>query len=65
MDAEKIEFALEEIEGADESQLIRELMKKRHYDPDLSDDKARQKMIRYLLGRGFSYEEIRKNIYAT
>ncbi len=65
LDAEKIEFALEEIEGADESQLIRELMKKRHYDPDLADEKARQKMIRYLLGRGFSYEEIRKNIYAT
>lgn len=62
LDAEKIELALANMEGADESQLIRELMQKRRYDPAEADEKARQKMMRYLLGRGFSYEEIRKNM---
>lgn len=62
LDAEKIELALANMEGADESQLIRELMQKRRYDPAEADEKARRKMMRYLLGRGFSYEEIRKNM---
>ena len=62
LDTEKIEFALENMEGADESCLIRELMQKRHYNATEADEKARQKMMRYLLGRGFSYEEIRKNM---
>ncbi len=62
LDAEKIELALENMKTADESYLIRELMQKRRYVPAEADEKARQKMIRYLLGRGFSYEEIRKNM---
>lgn len=62
LDAERIEFALENMDAVDESELIRELMQKRHYDPAEADEKARQKMMRYLLGRGFSFEEIRKNM---
>jgi regulatory protein len=60
--AEKIDLALENMEGTDESALIRELMRKRKYDPSEADEKVKQKMIRYLLGRGFSYDEIRKNM---
>ncbi len=62
LEGDKVDLALENMEGADESALIRELMRKRRYDPAEADEKARQKMMRYLLGRGFSYEEIRKNM---
>ena len=60
--SERIDLALENMEGTDESTLIQELMRKRKYDPSEADEKAKQKMIRYLLGRGFSYDEIRKNM---
>ncbi len=62
LEVEKIELALENMDAVDESVLIRELMQKRHYDPAEADEKARQKMMRYLLGRGFSFEEIHKNM---
>ncbi|MCR4696843.1 MAG: recombination regulator RecX [Lachnospiraceae bacterium] len=42
----------------DESELIKELLRKRHYDFENSDYEAKQKEIRYLSSKGFSYDSI-------
>ena len=42
----------------DESELIKELLRKRHYDFEKSDYEAKQKEIRYLSSKGFSYDSI-------
>lgn len=41
---------------------IRQLMVKKHFDPDSADFKERQKMTAFLLRRGFSMSDIRKVI---
>ena len=42
----------------DESELIKELLRKRHYDFDNADYEDKQKQIRYLSSKGFSYDSI-------
>ena len=42
----------------DESELIKELLRKRHYDFENSDYETKQKEIRYLSSKGFSYDSI-------
>lgn len=42
----------------DESELIKELLRKRHNDFENSDYEAKQKEIRYLSSKGFSYDSI-------
>lgn len=42
----------------DESELIKELLSKRHYDFDNADYEDKQKQIRYLSSKGFSYDSI-------
>ena len=44
----------------DQQQLIRKLIQKRGTDPRAASREELQKLFRYLLGKGFSYEEIRK-----
>ena len=41
-----------------EEELIKELLKKRHFDPNNSDYEAKQKEIRYLSSKGFSFDSI-------
>ena len=57
--AERIYAELSE-EGSlsDEKELIVKLLEKRHYDFDNADYEEKQKQIRYLLGKGFSYDSI-------
>ncbi|MBR6383362.1 MAG: regulatory protein RecX [Lachnospiraceae bacterium] len=57
--AEKIYAELSE-EGSlsDEKELIIKLLEKRHYDFENADFDEKQKQIRYLLGKGFSYDSI-------
>lgn len=57
--AEKIYAELSE-EGSlsDEKELIIKLLEKRHYDFENADFEEKQKQIRYLLGKGFSYDSI-------
>jgi regulatory protein len=46
----------------DESELIKELLRKRHYDFENSDYEAKQKEIRYLSSKGFSYDSIHSTL---
>ena len=57
--AERIYAELSE-EGSlsDERELIIKLLEKRHYDFENADFEEKQKQIRYLLGKGFSYDSI-------
>ena len=57
--AERIYAELSE-EGSlsDEKELIIKLLEKRHYDFENADFDEKQKQIRYLLGKGFSYDSI-------
>ena len=57
-----IEDALEKAEHTNEKDQIRRLLEKRHYDPSGATPKERQKMIRFLLGRGYRYDQISKEI---
>jgi regulatory protein len=61
LDAELIDRVVEECYQEDDSlQTISSLMQKRHFDPDSADDASRQKMMGYLVRKGFRYEEIRQ-----
>ncbi len=41
---------------------IRQLLEKKHYNPETSDYKEKQKIIAFLMRRGFSMSDIRKAI---
>ena len=57
--AERIYAELSE-EGSlsDEKELIIKLLEKRHYDFENADFDEKQKQIRYLMGKGFSFDSI-------
>ena len=57
--AERIYAELSE-EGSlsDEKELIVKMLEKRHYDFENAEFEEKQKQIRYLLGKGFSYDSI-------
>ncbi len=42
-----------------EEELIRDIIRKKHYNPNVSDAKQRQKLYQHLLYKGFSMEQIR------
>ena len=56
---ENISSAMEQVEFPRESDQIRVWMQKRRFDPETADWKEKQKMIRFLTGKGFSMEAIR------
>ena len=43
---------------SDEKELIIKLLEKRHYDFENADFDEKQKQIRYLMGKGFSFDSI-------
>lgn len=47
---------------AEESELstIKEIMRKKRWNPSEMEEKEKQKMLAYLMRKGFSYEEIRR-----
>ena len=57
-----IQEALDEEYIASEEGMIMEAVKKRRFDPATSDIRERQRIYRFLLGRGFSYEDIQHAI---
>ena len=59
VDKELSSRILEEIYDSDEKGMILELMRKRRYTKDEADDKARSSMFRYLISRGFQYDDFR------
>ena len=60
--ADLIEKAFEEAGEPDEETQIRLLMEKRGFDPEAADRSERDKMVRYLLGKGYAYEQIRRGL---
>ena len=52
---------VQERDGApDETEMIRELLQKKHYDPENSDYKEKSKIQAFLYRKGFSPESIRR-----
>lgn len=49
----------------DESAMIRELLRKRGYDPENADNKEKQRMGAFLMRRGFSGENVRRAIFSN
>ena len=43
----------------DSRQAIEALMRKRNYNPETADAKEKQKMMGYLMRKGFSYQDVR------
>lgn len=68
IDQDTLERAWQEWEdqgGAqDEQAMIRELLKKRGYDPETADRKEIQRQGAFLMRRGFSGESVRKALFA-
>lgn len=44
----------------DEDAMIRQLLEKRHYDPETSDYKEQQRMYGFLMRKGFSSDKVHK-----
>ena len=55
-----IESSMEEEYTNSQSELIRKLLQKRHYNPDEATYEERAKMYRFLMGRGFTSSDISK-----
>lgn len=48
----------------DEQRMIRELLEKKHYDPDTADAGEKRRICAFLLRRGFSAEQVMKALHA-
>lgn len=60
VDDELIRQALEDECGDSELELIERLLEKKHYDPDMADQKEKQKVYQFLARKGFSGSDIRR-----
>lgn len=58
IDKNVIEQALDEAFDSDEQIKIRQLLEKKHYDPEECDRKEKQKTYQYLMRRGFKGSDI-------
>ena len=58
IDRDVIALVLEEEYETSEADMIRDMLRKKHYDPESADAKERSKMYRFLAGRGFSSGDI-------
>ena len=66
LDSELIKEALDECyAGEDSLQAIKALLRKKGYHPGNADLKENQKIIGYLVRKGFQYEDIRKVVNLT
>ncbi|MBQ5430443.1 MAG: regulatory protein RecX [Lachnospiraceae bacterium] len=55
VDRDLIDQAIEEEFTVDEVEQIRHLLEKKHFNPQDPDPKARGRIFRFLMGRGYSY----------
>lgn len=63
IEKEVIERAFEECYEYDDSRgAIMAILQKKHYDPENADRKETQKILGYLMRKGFGYEDIRQVI---
>ncbi len=62
VDKELIAMALEQEYTTDEIDLIRSYINKRNYLSNTATPKERDKMCRFLIGKGFNYDDIKKVI---
>jgi len=60
--AQIVEEALAQCEAVDEQEQIRALLKKRGFCVREASPQERQKMIRFLMGKGYRYSQISKEI---
>lgn len=58
IDKNIIEQALDEVFTSDEQLKIRQLLEKKHYDPEECERKEKQKIYQYLMRRGFKSSDI-------
>ena len=58
VDDEVIRRAIEQEYTASEEEMIRDILLKKHFDISSGDVKKRRQMYRFLIGRGFAYEDI-------
>lgn len=58
VDRDTIAQVLEEEYTTQELDMIRDLLQKKHFDPEQADAKERNRMYRFLLTRGFSSSDI-------
>ncbi len=58
IDKELVDEVMEEGYETDERALIKELLAKKHYDPDTADRKEKARMYRFLATRGFTPGDI-------
>lgn len=52
----------DEGELGDERKMIRSLLEKKHYSPDMADAKEKNKIMNYLFNKGFSIDNIRREM---
>ena len=63
---EVIEEAMEECCDGDAAQeAIRELLRKRRYDPDTASPEETRKTLAYLMRKGFRYDDVRQVIQVS
>ena len=62
LSAAVIEEALQQSDAVDEQEQIRNLLKKRGFSGEKASVQERQKMIRFLVGKGYRYAQISKEI---
>lgn len=55
-----IDQAMEEAYSGESDELIRQLLEKKHYDPEAMDRAQKNKIFQSLMRKGFSTEEIRR-----
>ncbi len=58
IDKEIIRDALESEYTVDEKELIKTYLKKKKYNPDTAERKDKEKMIRFLISKGFTYDDV-------
>lgn len=66
IDKEEIEAAMEECyEKEDSVAAIQKLLEKKRFDPDQATPAEKQKIMAYLVRKGFGYEDIRRSIQVS
>lgn len=63
--ADVMERAMEEEYAGQEEELIRKFLEKRHYDPENTDWKEKQKIFQSLQRKGFPVSEIKRSMDLT
>ncbi|MCD8232124.1 MAG: RecX family transcriptional regulator [Clostridiales bacterium] len=63
--AELIDQALDEVWEDQEASQIKKLLIRKHYDPEHMDQKEKHRIYQYLLRRGFSNSEIKRQMDLT